>query len=71
MHYKHNITILPEKLIQLVSSEFVSLQLQSTEAIEKLIKQYASKFCLLDPIPTILLKDEIILSAQCLTLHIL
>ncbi len=50
--------------VSLVSSELVSYQLQSTEAMTKLIKQCASnmsKSCPLDPIPTLLLKDDIIL----------
>ncbi len=49
--------------VSLVSSDLVSFQLQSTEAMTKLIKQCASKSCPLDTIPTVLLKDDIILSA--------
>ncbi len=56
--------------VPLVSSELLSFQLQSTEAMTKLIKQCTSKSCTLDPISTVLLKDEIILSAVCLALHI-
>ncbi len=48
----------------LTSSEVVSFQLQSTEGMPNLTKQCVSASCTLDPIPTILLKDNIIKPRQ-------